>query len=213
MGYSNLSGEERNNLIKLRKTGNSISEIATKLGRSKSTVSRYVKGVSVLSRYKESWASKRGGSAIRADERRKNTLIMARKFLQIPEKKDSLLIASCLYWGEGNKSEFGFTNSDPLMIKTLILCLTNLGLDKARLKVSIRIYEDINISEAKLYWAKVVGMSKKRIGSVNILSGKKKGKLPNGMCRIRIERGNDYFNLLTITIKLINKKYAPIVQK
>jgi hypothetical protein len=58
-----------------------------------------------------------------------------------------------------------------------------MGLDKERLRVNIRIYEDINAEKAIQYWARIVDIPKSQILSVNVLHGKKQGKLPYGMCR------------------------------
>lgn len=204
---------EKQLLVSLRNTGKSISEISGKIRRSKATVSKYIKGVPVLPEFQKEWLAKRGGNALRAQERKNIATLKAKRILGSSQSKEPLLTAASLYWGEGNKKDFGFTNSDPLMIATLIKCLSDLGLSIERLRISIRVYSDVDIESAKTHWAKVIGINSNKILSVNILHGKKSGKLPFGMCRVRIARGNDYFNLLTTTIELISQKYAPIAQR
>ncbi len=208
-----MSDNERQLLVSLRGTGKSIGEISVILGRSRATISKYVRGIPVLPEFQKEWLSKRGGNTLRAKERKNKASSQANHMVTKISEKESLLIATCLYWGEGNKKDFGFTNSDPLMVATLISCLTDLGLDKERLKISIRVYDDVDIRLAKAHWAKIVGIQENKILSVNILRGKKRGKLPFGMCRIRITKGNDYFNLLMATVELISKKLAPIAQR
>lgn len=196
----------------MRRKGYSIGEIAKDMRRGQTTIIRHIKGVKVLPEHIAKWKSKRGGSANRAINRRQKSLSIALKKLGALGNRDQLLIAACLYWGEGSKREFGFTNTDPRLIKAFLKCLYALGLEKERLKISIRIYEDIDSKKAKSYWAKVIGISASDIGSVNVLEGKKKGKLPFGMCRIRLVNGNDYFNLMMATIQIICNNYALVAQ-
>lgn len=202
-----ISTSELKLIYHLRQTGHSILEIAIIIKRSPASIVKLVKNVDVLPKYVNVLKSKRGGSAIRAIKRREAALSEAEKLITgALSERDKLLISACLYWGEGTKREFSFTNSDPLMILTLMSCLLSLGLDISRVKVSIRLYESSNIASAKKYWAKVAGISPKNITSINILEGKKFGKLPYGMCRIRITKGIDYFNLMTSTIELVRNK-------
>ena len=79
--------------------------------------------------------------------------------------------------------------------------------------MSIRVYEDINTKDAKIYWARITGITPDRIISVAVLSGKKLGKVPYGMCIIRLAKGNDYFNLLMATTKLISDRFTPVAQR
>lgn len=183
------------------------------LNHSKSTVARYVKGVNVLPEFHRAWKAKRGGSTSRAESRRQKFYSKSLDIVGNLTSRDHLIVAACLYWGEGNKKEFSFSNTDPRLIETFLKCLARLGIEKKRLKISIRVYEDINQDEAKRYWAKIVGIAPHQIASVNVLVGKKLGKLRYGMCRIRLAKGNDYFNLLTATIRVVSKNFAPIAQR
>src|SRR3990167_9354156 len=142
-------------IIKLRKTGHSLPEIKLIVGHSGATVFKY-------------------------------TRKMAEQLMILPlKKRDLLLILACLYWGEGTKKELNLINSDPKLISTFVFCLQTLGIQRKDLKITVRIYEDINRSQAIRYWADVLNISKNKIMGVNILGGKKKGKLPYGMCRVR----------------------------
>ncbi len=141
---------------------------------------------------------------MRAQLRRISARTKAHKLVGSLTKRDLLLIATCLYWGEGNKREFNFINSDPKMINTFLNSLTQLGLKKKRIKVSIRVYEDVSVHKAKEFWSRVTGVSETEIQRIDVIKGNKFGKLPYGMCRIRISKGNDYFNLLSATVELIS---------
>lgn len=213
MNKHRLSAKEVAKIHDLRGNGSTVTEIAKDLDRSKSTIFEYIKGIDVPPEILRAISSRRGGSAMRAESRRRRARLRADSLVESLGEREMLIILACLYWGEGDKSEFGFSNSDPRMVKVFTDCLKRLGLGTERIKVSIRIYEDLDLDSALLYWSGVVGINKEDIVSVNILKGKKIGKLPYGMCRIRIEKGNDYFNLLTATVELISEKFAPIAQR
>lgn len=197
----------------MRRHGLSISEIALQTGCGKSTVARYIQGVEILPKFQNVWKSKRGASAKFAEKRRKESYLKAKELLGKLETRDQLLIASCLYWGEGDKREFGFSNTDSRLIETFVQSLFDLGLNSNRLKISLRIYEDIDPIKAKNYWASICHVQSSQIVSVDVLEGKKLGKVPYGMCRVRIQKGNDYFNLLMATIRLVGGNFAPIAQR
>lgn len=207
-----MTPSEKKRIHKMRQEGFSLQEIAVACNRSKSTISHYVQGIEVLPRFQRVWKSKIGGSAIKANERRIAAYAQAVELAGGLTPRDQLIIAACLYWAEGNKTDFSISNTDPKLIEAFLNCLLKLGVTRDRLKVSVRIYEDINKNEAKEYWAKITGITPNEISSVNILTGKKKGKLRYGMCRIRLRKGNDYFNLLLATVKLISENFAPVAQ-
>lgn len=200
-----INPAEINSARGLKQKGYSISEIAKILDKSDSTIASATKGVAVDSKYVIMWKAKIGGSALRAQKRRELSYEKVSKMVGDIASRDRLIIAACLYWGEGNKKEFTITNSDPALVRVFLQCLYDLGLDKKRLKITIRIYEDIDQEGAEKYWASVLQIPRSRILTTHILKGKKVGKLEYGMCRVRIEKGNDYFNLFKSTIELISK--------
>jgi hypothetical protein len=57
------------------------------------------------------------------------------------------------------------------------------------LRISVRIYEDLDREICLDFWSKVVGIEKEKFVNVNILPGKKQGKLLYGMCRVRVTKG------------------------
>jgi hypothetical protein len=206
-----LKPEEIAEITRLRQTGHSLPEIKRIVKRGYGTVNKYIKNVEILPGYRSAWEIKRGGNTRRAEVRwQAAEKIVKEKLSHSFSTREHLLIAACLYWGEGTKLDFGFTNSDPRMIKSFIRCLETLNVPKTRLRVSIRIYEDIDRKKAIAFWAKTIGIHSSEILSVNVLPGTKLGKLEFGMCRIRITKGQDVFKILqsaikSITVQLDNK--------
>ena len=124
--------------------------------------------------------------------------------------KERLIFAVALYWGEGNKKDFGLTNSDPELIRVFVWSLENLfSIDKNRLRVSIRIFEDMNRAKCLDYWSKIIGLPVEKFVNVDILRGKKKGKLKYGICRVRILKGGDVLKYLVALKKVIVENFEP----
>lgn len=203
----NLTIEEK---IKfLRSHGYSVPEISREVSVSKTSVLRYIKGIEILPEYLSEWTGKRGGS-------RKIKLLKLEQALNKAEaivggltSKEELLILSALYWAEGNKKDFILTNTDPDLIRVFVSCLRNvLKLSDERIRISLRLYEDLNKEKSLNFWSKVVGIPKEKFLSVNILPGKKKGKLEYGMCRVRVVKGGDLLKEVMSTYKAIAKRYT-----
>lgn len=197
---------EINQIIQLRKRGHSLSEIRKITKKSNSLVSKYIQGVAILPRYYHAWKIKQGGSKTRANIEWEKSKIIAEKIVGSLNRKEKLLIAACLYWGEGTKTELNLSNTDPNLIRIFIRCLEEIGVTKDKLRITIRIYDDLNKDKAMEFWAGVIGIQKNQILNVNVLKGKKDGKLQYGMCRIRVTKGAPYFKIIKSIIKVIAVK-------
>lgn len=206
MGKERISQKEIDKIIHLRKLGYSLPEIKNTIKRSSTTIFRYAKDVKILPEYLEIWKVKRGGSKTRSLKLWKDAEQKAEQLIKNLGKTEKFLIAVCLYWSEGTKQDFSLSNTDPDLIKTFITCLEEIGVNKNELKVSVRIYEDLDRNQAINFWAKIIGISPSDILNVNILKGKKHGKLPYGMCRVRVTKGGNYLKLLQSAVKVIKRK-------
>lgn len=201
-----IAKEVREEIIRLRACGLSIPEIFRKTGVSKTSVQRYVKGIVVpeasLKRLKE----KQGGAKQRAAGLRENCIEEAALMLGTLSKRDYLILLIGLYWGEGTKRDFSIINSDPKLLQTVMLSLKMTGVSLERISLSLRLHSDISIARAKRFWSRALDVSEERIGRIEIIEGKKKGKLPHGMCRIRVSRGIRDRLILQSAITLIGKE-------
>lgn len=187
----------------LRSNGFSISEIVKETGKSKSIVSKYIKDVKIKSKYKKILLSKRDWNKDKSLSEWNEARLKSARYIKNISDKESLLILASLYWGEGTKRELNIINSDPQMLRVVIICFKKLGIKNSQIKVTIRIYEDINQEVLINYWSNVLKLPKKCFKNVNVLYGKKMGKLPNGMCRIRVEKSSKYFKLIMSLIERI----------
>jgi len=177
----------------LRSRGYSIPEISIQCRVSKSTSSRYAKNVKILPQYYQRWLDRRNAGKIISERNWAIAQEKAKNLINDVSSRDLAIVASVLYWAEGSKRDFSFTNSDPKMIVVFVKILKSFfGVSNEDLKVSIRIYNDLNRQACLRFWSKVV--EKKLLEnntSINVLQGKKDGKLQYGMCRIRVKKGGN----------------------
>ncbi len=218
--YRRLSRAQREYLIALRKQGKSIPEISKETGIAKTTVQRHIRGVEVPKQFKQRLREKQGGAKERAKGLRDNIALYTKRLVGELSARDRLFLLIGLYWGEGTKRDFSVINSDPALIRTLIRCLRVLDIPQDRLEISLRMHTEISVPKAKLFWERTTGLSKDLMRRVEIIEGKKKGRLPHGMCRIRVKSGIRERLIIQTAISQIGKesskrlssKQAAIVQ-
>jgi transcriptional regulator with XRE-family HTH domain len=194
----------------LRRKGLSYNEINLKINLPKSTISKYANNVKIHPKFIKKWAGKRGGSSKRKLLKEKRALVYSRNFLSAITRKERILFLSALYWAEGSKKDFGLSNTDPDLIKVFINGLRNdFEIKESDIRVSIRIYEDLNKEKCLNFWSKITGVKKENFCSINILAGKRHGKLKYGMCRIRVLKGGDLLKKIKSINTVFCEKMSP----
>ncbi len=209
MPKEKISNSEINKIIELRKEGQSIGEIARFFSRSKATVSKYTEGVKFSDQGKRIWESKRFPSKHKSGKdwntASKKSSLLINKLCD----RDYLIILACLYWGEGNKKELNLINSDPKLILVFIRSLKIIGVKQEELKISIRIFKDLDKEKALNFWSNLTGVPISKFSGVEISEGKKVGKLEYGMCRVRVAKAGQYFKLIMSMIDFIKRDQMP----
>jgi predicted DNA-binding protein YlxM (UPF0122 family) len=200
-----LSSEKREAMQSLRKQGLSIPEISERLGISKTSVQRHVLSVTVPTKYAQHLKEKQGGAKARAHALRQNIQTMVEQEFATLTERDCLLVLIGLYWGEGTKKDFNIINSDPALIQTVINSLDSLKIDRQRLTLSLRVHSGVSLANAKKFWSLQTGVPLDRITRHEVIKGKKKGKLPYGMCRLRVSTGIKERLYIQEAISLIGK--------
>ncbi len=206
----NKFGKEVIEKIKfLRQQGYSLPEINRETGVSKTTVLRYIQGVEILPEFINTWFGKRGGSRKRKFLKESNALEEAKNIIQELTQREILLFTAALYWGEGSKKEFGLSNTDPALIKVFMEGIKKVfGLSQQDFRVSVRIYEDLDKEKCLSFWSQITGIPKEYFINVNVLTGKRKGKLQYGMCRVRISKGGDLLKRIHAINKVVHSQMS-----
>lgn len=198
-----ITQEEITRIKDLRSRGWSLPEIHTKTKIGYGSVFRYIQNIPILPQYKSIWQGKRGGSKKRKQKLEVVAYTKAEKIISVLNEKEKILFLAALYWGEGGKKDFNFTNSDPEMIRIFVDGIKNiLNISPDEIRVSIRIYEDLDREKSLDYWSKIVDIPKNKFVNVDVLKGKKIGKLKYGLCRVRIKKGG---NMLKYLLALNNR--------
>jgi len=205
MGLPSLTKLEVGKIKKLRETGHSLPEIKRILNRGYGTIYRYIKDITILPEYQELWKIKRGGSKTRSLREWNEAKIKASKLIGPFSLRERMLVLCCLYWGEGNKTELSLINSDPALIQVFIVCLKDIGVEHSDLKISLRLFENINKNEATNYWSKTLSLPIGTITKIDVIKGNKVGKLKYGMCRVRVRKAGKNFKLIMSMIDLVRK--------
>ncbi len=193
----------------LRAHGWSLPEIHREVEVGYGSVFRYIQGVKILPRYQNIWLNKRNGSRARREKLIKNAHQEAKKRIHSLSKSEKLIFLAALYWGEGGKKDFNFTNSDPEMIRIFISGLREiLGIKQTDIRASIRIYADLDRDVCLNHWSKITGIPIDEFVSVDTLNGKKLGKLQYGLCRIRIRKGGNMLKYLQAINNRVTELYS-----
>jgi hypothetical protein len=187
----------------LRTRGFSIPEISKELSISKSTTFKHIKGVLVAPEYRQRLLDRRNASKISSERNWNIAKEKAELTIKTLSDKEMMLVGASLYWAEGAKKDFSFSNTDPEMIRTFLAILRKVfGIKNEDLKISLRLYEDLNKTQSLIFWSKTTGVKLDKSTSINILHGSKNGKLLYGMCRIRVRKGG---KLLKEIFSIINR--------
>ena len=159
----------------MRAEGESVKEIAKKVGVTKSTASLWVRDIILSVKQLEDLKKRsiKGGELGRLkgslmQKNRRLDLIKKREVegceqLKNISDKEFFVAGVALYWGEGSKKkrEFYICNSDPKLINFMILWLKKFyGVDVERLKVVVGINEIHRSREniVKKYWSDITGI-------------------------------------------------------
>jgi len=200
MGKPKTSEEDIAEIIRLRKSGLSLDSIHKIVPQGKTTIFTYIKDVKV------DFDLRGTGSKNISDNEWKDTKKEAINLLGDFSKQSKLLVLASLYWGEGNKKELNLINSDPELIRVFVNCLGEVGVKNEDLKITLRLFDNININEARTFWSKITGVTFDRILVGEIINGKKIGKLKYGMCRVRVRKSHYYFKLIMNMVDLIKSR-------
>lgn len=196
--------------IKLRKEGKSYGEILEVVKVAKSTLSLWLREVSLSYKQKKRLTQKSSDGQKKGAARRREQGSEAKQKayseakIQIPSltEKEIWMMCTALYWAEGGKEksyrsskQFDFSNTDPRMLRVMIYWLNSiLGFSKEDLKFEIYIHENNKwkIEEVRNFWANELSLSLTSLEKIRYKKHKPKtnrrniGILYNGLVRVKV---------------------------
>jgi len=191
--------------IKLRKKGLSYNEIKKSVKVAKSTLSLWLKNISLSPKHRKRLYTKQisilsMGSQSQKERRQRevNKIIEnAEKEIRFPLTQETYrLFGAALYWAEGDKTRnFSITNSDPCLISFMVGWFKKiLNIPPKNLKAWLNIYPQQNELKIKKFWSQLTGIPLKSFGKsfVKPLSKNyKKNNLYYGTIKIHVLKGTD----------------------
>lgn len=205
MGKPRISQNIISELTRLRKSGKSVKEIVNELHLGTGTVSKYCKDIILDKKALDILESKKYPAKRVSLQEKLKAEVQAYNIIGNLDDRDIFLIFTALYWGEGTKRELNIINGDPSMILFFVKALLSLGIDKKRIKISIRYYSGQNKKELVSFWLALLALDESNVVGFESVNGNREhNKLVYGMCRVRLEKSSYYHKLVTRAIQIIS---------
>lgn len=217
----------------MRKNGMSIVVIARKLGVSKSSVSLWCRDIVLTDKQFEKLRKNMGISfkygqriAAQVNKQKKlneisNRFEEAQRIVKKLTLRDILIAGICLYWAEGSKTggRFIFVNSDPAMIKIILIFLTKvLGVDKKMIHptLQINLIHKKRVKKVLKFWSKHLDIPISSFNKTYFVNVKPKKVYENydnyyGILRLRTLKSSSLQYKMLGFIEVF-KKYADVAQ-
>ena len=196
MGKLAITQEKIVKLVKLRQKGFSLKEIASLEKIGIGTAHKYLKSLVICNEGKKILEQKRFPSKLKSRKDYLEALALSKKVLSRLSKKDKILIAVSLYWGEGTKKDFNLINGDPALIYSFLEGIYAFGVEKDRIRISIRYFENQDKQTVTDFWLRSLKLKKESISGFEKVASGTKNKLEYGMCRVRIVKPSFHHKLL-----------------
>lgn len=195
--------KEREKALKLRKKGYSYSQIKRELNVSKGTLSLWLRDYPLpksrirelrdqnegrIEKFRKTMAAKRQARLQRVYNEQKKKIFPLRQ-------RELFLAGLFLYWGEGLKrgdAQVAVSNTDPTMINFFVKWIVNnFGITRAKLRVRLHLYDDMDLGEEMDYWSNVLNLpieqfAKPRVKKTSSNRINYKGGYGHGTCDIII---------------------------
>jgi len=162
MGYRGKLAE-RQQARQLRRTGLPLSEIALRVGVSKSSVSLWVRDVEFEPRPPVTRGRRRAPNALQRREQAEIDRLVeeGRSRIGRLSEREFLVAGVALYAGEGAKQDgrVRFVNSDPRMVVFFCSWLRHFyEIDELRLRLALYLHQGLDLSASTAYWSALTGI-------------------------------------------------------
>lgn len=206
---------EKEEVIHLRHKGESVRDIAHKIGVSKSTVSMWCRDISLSSEQIRCLQERQKRASARVlfeiAERNRARRVKKEKVLKREgwrrvgsmSIRDLFVAGLALYWGEGYKREYRggveFSNSDPAMILFFIDWLRelyNVSVEQLTLRVGINHIHRNREKVVLQYWSKVTSVPLSQFTKTSFIRSDLKKIYKNhnehfGTLRVKVQKSTD----------------------
>ena len=229
-----MKTEEQYKATILRREGWAYSEIQRFLGVSKGSLSRWLQSVPYVPNNetvaRRKLASIAAGDVLHQRKLKRVSQIQRDAKSEISQKaaREFLhLLGVVAYWAEGSKTHdnlVAFTNTDPLLIRLVQRWLVeSCGVDPGRLRLHIRVHNDIAKIDAEIFWRHLTGIPAAQCEKTTIKDsgsyGRRKRKVRHGIATLKVCDTRLHYRIRGWTEGLIDvlglaaeKPLAPVAQ-
>lgn len=183
--------KEKNKALELRRQGESIREIAKRVGVAKSTASLWCRDIQLSSRQinilhermvKGGYKGRMKGARAQYDrrlEKIEEEKRWGRTQIKKLSERELFLVGLALYWGEGNKKTRGvrISNSDPAIINLMIRWLREIWKiepERFTFSIFINIIHKDRVNDVEMYWSKKTGIPREQFYKTILIKAKNK---------------------------------------
>lgn len=212
-----------NQVVSLRKEGFSYTEILSKAPIGYGTISRWCQHIKLTPEQKRRLYEKKTNTPLIANQKMRAALSREQASVWATEKSKHLksisneereiLLGIALYWAEGTKiverkrTEIGFTNTDPIMIRSMMSFLrTVLLVPENKYRIVVRIGDKGNVVAAQNFWSTTTRIPLSQFGKPELLrlneNSKSLTKYPSGMCRIVVHNASAARKIAALLVTL-----------
>lgn len=193
-----------------RRGGRSILELVKEFDVPKTTVWHYIHDIKLSKVHVERLRTNQGGSVVRYRKQMEKARSEAKEIIGSLKNIQQIapIVVSLLYWAEGNKKGFIFTNTDENMIQVYLKILRSwFEIRDSDITVMARITKRASSRKSISYWRRVTGLPLANIKTdINHRNNKSRAKY--GICRIRVKKGG----YLSKLINCLNEELTSIIK-
>jgi hypothetical protein len=173
-----------------RLAGMTIPELMHTYQMPKTTIWHHIRALKLSKEAQSLIFSQRGGSKKRSQRSWEKAHEHANRILETQDiSKAWPLLYAALYWSEGTKSSFVFTNTDSKMIQVFLTIIRqHLGIKNEELDFMIRTCVPMDPEKCREHWSKIAEVPISQV-RINHNDKHNKSQTQYGMCRITLRRG------------------------
>ena len=215
MVYSVMAGNIRHPKILIdslktdRQNGLSIHELMSKYSLSKTTVWHHIHTVKLSEEQQQILKKRQGGSHNKYVLEVERSKLIAKELL-FGKNRELVIATTMLYWAEGHKKAFVFTNTD---LKMLLLhqrfLYDVLKISPNAISILIRTSDPIIPKIAHQYWSKALSLPLKNL-TISHDNVQNKTRTKYGICRVMVAKSSFYLKVVLSLIELIQDEQLPL---
>lgn len=192
-------------LKKYRVAGFTVTELVKKFSIPKTSIWHHIKDVELPKDVLKNIKSRQGGS----HERMLRNIKLAQEKARVLSKSESwhfVVVWAMLYWAEGSKKEFCFTNSDGRMIKSFIKILKKVLKVKSKdFLFILRVVDGMDVNKCLNYWSNILDINEEKI-VLRTNDGVLRMNTEYGICKVFVKKGGNLVKLVWAILEIENKR-------